>query len=128
MLVLSTEHNVDDRPLEESVYLYIAHKVESLYRFVFFVVVAGKMLHTFTPVYLRVVLAFLHACSSNTRPVSTLVFFSFKANCCFSQCLPPVYLQSEYTLSCMQTSTHVYVVSRSSYDSCSYFNRTSSFF
>lgn len=86
------------------------------------------MLHTFTPVYLRVVLAFLHACSSNTRPVSTLGFFSFKANCCFSQCLPPVYLQSEYTLSCMQTSTHVYVVSHSSYDSCSYFNRTSSFF
>lgn len=41
---------MDDRSLEESVYLYIAHKVESLYRFSF-VVVAVKMLHTFTLVY-----------------------------------------------------------------------------
>lgn len=35
------------------------------------------------------------------------VFFS--SNCCFFQCLPPVYLQSEYTLTCMLTST-LYVV------------------
>lgn len=63
---------MDDRSLEESVYLYIAHKVEPLYRF--FVVVAVSLLHTFTLVYLSVVLAFLHACSSNPRPVSALRF------------------------------------------------------
>lgn len=54
MLVLSTEHNVDDRPLEESVYLYIAHKVESLYRFVFLLLLLAKCsihLHQFTYVW-----------------------------------------------------------------------------
>lgn len=64
---------MDDRSLEESVYLYIAHTVEPLYRF-FVVVVAVSLLHTFTLVYLRVVLAFLHACSSDPRPVSALRF------------------------------------------------------
>ncbi len=59
LLVLSTEHNVDDRSMEEFVYLYIAHKVESLYRF--FVVVAVQMLHTFTLVYLKCGLS-LSAC------------------------------------------------------------------
>lgn len=65
---------MDDRSLEESVYLYIAHKVESLYRYFFFVA-AVNMLHTFTQVYLSVVLAFLHACSNNPSPVSALLFF-----------------------------------------------------
>lgn len=63
---------MDGRSLEESVYLYIAHKVESLYRFI--LVVTVEMLHTFTLVYLGVVQAFLHACSNNTRPVSALSF------------------------------------------------------
>lgn len=36
------------------------------------------MLHTFTLVYLSVVSAFLHACSSNTRPVSALSFLLLK--------------------------------------------------
>lgn len=61
--------------LEECEYLYIAHKLESLYRFLFVVV---KMLHNFTLVYLSVYLAFLHACYNNTRPVSALTpFFLF---------------------------------------------------
>jgi len=94
--------------LEECEYLYIAHKLESLYRF--FVVVV-KMLHNFTLVYLSVYLAFLHACYNNTRPVSALtLFFIFKANCCFFQCFPPVYLQSEYTLTCMPTRALIFHV------------------
>lgn len=85
---------MDARSSEESVYLYIAHIVESLYR----VFVAAR--HVDTSV------VSLHACSSNFRPVAALTFFHFQPNCCFFQCLPPVYPQSEYTSTCMPTHPH----------------------
>lgn len=93
---------MDARSLEESVYLYIAHKVESLYRIFCFLGGVAPYIDT------SVVLAFLHACSNNPRPVAALSSLTLKANCCFFQCLPPVYLQSEYTLTCMPT--HLYTV------------------
>lgn len=72
------------------------HRTRSrLYTFHFF-------LHTFTPVYSSV--AFLHARSDRPESVFLLGFFIWKANCCFFPRLPPIYLQSEYTLTCMLTT------------------------